>query len=134
LLASGDIQLIELINQGASPTEEYQVSPLSFSSEWLVDNGLSQVFLMRMVNDAMSPTLKPGNLVLADASQKRIAGDGLYIIDMDGTLDIKRVQAMPGGILELSSDNPAYKSFTISPAQQQSLKVLGKAVWSGGSI
>ena len=79
--------------------------------------------LVKVVDDAMRPTVGAGDLVLADPSTPRTRGDGLYLLATPHALTVRRLathtnrpQAIP--------DNPAYPSHTLDPEQVVGAVVL----------
>jgi phage repressor protein C with HTH and peptisase S24 domain len=79
----------------------------------------------------MEPTLRSGDHALVDRTEVRPRQkDGLYVIRADGGLQVKRVSAHPvSGLLTISSDNPAYRSYAdIRPGD---VAVIGRVIWIG---
>ena len=84
----------------------------------------------------MEPTLRAGDVILVDGRANQPDREGVYILRMNGMLLVKRIQAMPGGVLKIMSDNPAYQPFMIDTSSVEqpgdgSLAILGRVVWSG---
>ena len=60
-------------------------------------------------------------------------GDGIYVIRLEGNVLVKRLQVMPCGILEISSDNSQfYKAFTLDMKGNADFKILGKVIFVHG--
>ena len=89
--------------------------------------------LIRVSGDSMEPTLRSGDVILIDHSATRPDREGIYILRMDGMLLVKRVQAMPGGILNISSDNAAFAPWQLTRADLEGSDVciVGRVVWAG---
>ena len=133
--AAGDGALaleLEHDESGARPSSETR---LAFLKAWLRGHkGLhpSKLFLLTVAGDSMEPTLSQGDVVLVDRSTKRVTNDGLYIVRLDDSLLVKRVQAMPGGILQVTSDNQAYAPFTLRLEDEgRDVAIIGRVVWVG---
>ncbi|AWX99497.1 hypothetical protein A8139_05460 [Marinomonas primoryensis] len=56
---------------------------------------------------------------------------GVYIINYDGELFIKRVQKQLDGLVAITSDNRNYQPMTIPLEGLAKLKIIGRVVWSG---
>jgi phage repressor protein C with HTH and peptisase S24 domain len=79
----------------------------------------------------MEPTLRSGDHALVDRTEIRPRQkDGLYVIRVDGGLQVKRVSAHPvSGLLTISSDNAAYRSYAdIKPTD---VAIVGRVIWIG---
>jgi phage repressor protein C with HTH and peptisase S24 domain len=80
--------------------------------------------------DSMAPTIEPHAMLLIDAAQNRIGGDGIYCLRIAGDLFIKRVQKNPGGTLTLLSDNPHYPPQPLDAPAVEQTQVLGRVVYA----
>lgn len=89
--------------------------------------------LIRVSGDSMEPTLRAGDVILVDTRARHPDREGIYILRMDGMLLVKRIQAMPGSQLQVSSDNAAFAPWTIKLAElaEADLAIIGRVVWSG---
>lgn len=130
---SGALALdLEQDGGGVRPSAETR---LAFLKAWLRGHkGLhpNKLFLLTVAGDSMEPTLSQGDVVLVDRSAKRVTTDGIYIVRIDNSLLVKRVQALPGGILEITSDNPAYKPFKLRLEDEgRDVAIIGRVMWVG---
>lgn len=73
--------------------------------------------------DSMMPTVADGDAVIIDTSDNRVTRDGLYAVQMDGCLFVKRLQITPRGI-RVISDNHLYPAIDVG--EQDSFFVIGK--------
>jgi SOS-response transcriptional repressor LexA len=56
--------------------------------------------------DSMTPTLWPGERVMVDTTDTAIGQGGVFVLrDPDGEVLVKRLRKLPGGLIELVSDN-----------------------------
>jgi phage repressor protein C with HTH and peptisase S24 domain len=107
---------------------------LVFREQWLrqVTNApLDELAVIEVDGDSMEPTLRSGDHALIDRTERRPRQkDGLYVLLVDGGLQVKRVSAHPvSGLLTVSSDNASYRSYTdISPSD---VDVVGRVIWIG---
>ena len=127
------------INDLASPASE--APPLQtadeipqFSTVWLereLKADPAHLCLIPIDEDSMMPTLRPGDTILLDRRIAKPDREGIYVLRMNGVSLVKRMQTMPGGALKISSDNPAYETFTINQSDitDNNIAVLGRVVW-----
>ncbi len=110
---------------------------LTFNHFWLVQAGLNpeNLRLLRAHGDAMAPTIKDGDLLMLDISQKKFNGDAIYVVRLDPqNLVAKRLQQSVDKGLYLVSDNPAYREQHIPDNERDGLDIIGKVVWSAGML
>ena len=107
---------------------------LQFSTAWIkreLNSAPSDLFLILVDDESMVPTLRPGDTILLDRRAIWPDREGVYILRMNGVSLVKRLQILPGGIIKVVSDNPAYETFTIrlSDINEQDFAILGRVVW-----
>ena len=86
--------------------------------------------LMDIRGDSMEPTLKDGDTVLIDQSEKEILDGRIYVVTLGDELRVKRVQKGWDGIV-LTSDNPRYSDIHIAARDLEAFKVHGRVRWVG---
>jgi phage repressor protein C with HTH and peptisase S24 domain len=125
-LAAGD---------GCQWIEHSDADPLLFRRRWLAANGLKVANLRGLYvrGSSMEPGLYDGDAVVIDISQTEIRDDAVYAVSYAGDLFIKRLFRLPGGGIELRSDNPRHPSREIHGADLEQLTILGRMVWRGGA-
>jgi phage repressor protein C with HTH and peptisase S24 domain len=84
--------------------------------------------------DSMLPTIKDGDTLLVDTSDRAVGTFGVYVLEIDGQRLVKRVQRKHDGSLVLISDNPVYQPDVIGKAEAGSMTIIGRVVWLGGAI
>jgi transcriptional regulator with XRE-family HTH domain len=82
--------------------------------------------ILYVEGESMKPTLSPGDLVLANLKDT-IVRDGIYLVQLEDALIIKRLQRLSRDLIKVSSDNPAYESWTVNP-KEQGLLVMGRVI------
>lgn len=88
------------------------------------DFDYTRVEPMRVENDEMSPTLQPNDWLLWDMEVRRYTGDGIYLINYDGPMLVRRLQKLfVGGDYLVLCDNPQCRNETI---QAHNLKIVAK--------
>lgn len=120
---------------GAMVEAEEVVDFLHFKQEWIRAELHAQpadLSLIYVDGESMEPMLRPGDVILINRSDQAVTREGIYVLRMDGALLVKRLQRKPGGVIKVSSDNPAYDPFEVKPDQAMSdFAVIGRVVWSG---
>jgi len=121
---SGDLVLSEEMN-----------SLVSFDASFLRNElhvDPKQTFLMLVRGDSMTPTLN-NNAVMMVSREIDGFSDGIYVIRMDGSLIVKRLQVIPNGVIKVISDNKDYVTYEINKKDFESggYELIGRVVWSG---
>jgi len=81
-------------------------------------------------SDGMAPTLVAGDQVLIDTADKRAPRDGIYLIESDGALLVKRLSVNPvTRRITVLSDNAAYPSFP--DCDPDGVHIIGRIFWVG---
>lgn len=115
-----------------------EIARIALSRSWLESQGLKPIDLVyiRMPDDSMSPTIRPGALLVIDSSTDRLRGDGIYGLYINGHLAAKRLQLDFGGAgVWVRSDNPAYKDQNVPiDALDGRTALLGKIIWCAGPV
>lgn len=110
---------------------------LSLSSDWLVREGINSKDLIGIYarGDSMEPTIASGDSLLIDRTDNVIGSDGgIYVINYEGELFVKRVQKLLDGRIAVTSDNKHHMSIEISKHDLDRLTIIGRVVWFGRKI
>lgn len=114
--------------------EDETPARLLFRTHWLRSvtlAALKDLGVIEVDGDSMEPTLRSGDHVLIDMTQRQPRRkDGVYVLRSAGGLQVKRITAHPNnGRLAIRSDNPAYEAYTdIKP---HDVDILGRVIWVG---
>lgn len=124
---------------GALVEHERPDDALMFKEAWVrAELGArpGDLYLIRVAGDSMEPTLRSGDAILVDRRATRPDREGVYILRMNDMLLVKRLQALPGGVVRVSSDNPAFAPFDIKADDigGPDPAIIGRAVWTGRRI
>lgn len=114
----------------AEPIEQH----LTLSKEWLKREGINNKDLIGIYakGDSMEPTIASGDSLLIDREDNLIGSDGgIYVINYEGELFVKRVQKLLDGRIAVTSDNKNHMSIEISKHDLERLKIIGRVVWFG---
>lgn len=114
---------------GALVYDENTVKHLQISSAIINISTGDNVCLINATGNSMQPVIDDRDLLLVDLSQKLITDEGIYVIRLDTTLVVKRVQKILNGII-LISDNPQYPPREISADNfnENDAAVIGKVI------
>ena len=106
------------------------VDELPFERSWLARKGNpARMVAMDVVGDSMSPEIEPGDTILIDQSQNRVSDNRVYVIGLGETIQVKRVQVRPGLVI-LFSTNQRYSPVTLQGDEMETLRVIGRVLWS----
>ena len=84
---------------------------------------------IRAAGNSMEPEICAGDTLLVNLADKNLTSDGIYVINYDGGLVVKRVEVrFDTETILLKSDNKEYSPQEITPARAKELNVVGKVV------
>ncbi|MDH4101079.1 MAG: S24 family peptidase [Nitrospirota bacterium] len=110
---------------------------LLFRSEWLKKELAPDINGLAMATahgNAMAPAIDDGDAILVDTHQKTIEKEGIYLLQVNGTIIARRIQVMMDGTLRATCDNPLYTTQIIDQAEMTAMQIVGKVVWVGKKI
>lgn len=84
----------------------------------------------------MIPTLDHGDMLLVDIRHRNsMTIDGIYVLQFDGTLLVKRLQRLLSNMIEITSDNPVYKPMSVRLDDLPTdFTIVGRVVWMGRRV
>lgn len=119
---------------GINPGEEESpVGTVSIPAGFLHKGSANHLCAIQSKGDSMEPTIRNGSLLVVDRSDQEIR-EGIYVISRGEVLLVKRVQLLGNGMVRLKSDNPQYEPEEISKSEAQSVRLVGRVIWSGHGI
>ena len=122
---------------GAIVSEGFAKPYFGFEERWLkalTATPASNLSIVRVEGDSMSPTLNGGDDILVDLGDcsERLR-DGIYVLRVDDTLIVKRLALSPmGRRVTVQSDNPAYPDWADRGLDE--INCIGRVIWSGRKI
>lgn len=121
---------------GVIVNQEQVVDALHFRRDWIraeLHVSPEDLCLVYVQGDSMQPTLDPGDMILINHHDQRAERDGIYVLRLEGALLVKRLQRLPGGVLQVVSDNPAYQPYQLKLNELEGFDVaiVGRVVWVG---
>ncbi|MBW8003054.1 MAG: helix-turn-helix transcriptional regulator [Planctomycetes bacterium] len=108
-------------------------APVAFRGDWIeatLKSNRDELALLRIPDDSMEPIVSLSSVVVVDTSEAGAPRDGIYALRVGDNLIARRLQTLPSGEIEVSADNPVFKSFRFLRGDQ-GVKVLGRIVWVG---
>jgi phage repressor protein C with HTH and peptisase S24 domain len=93
-----------------------------------------QLALETVRDESMAPTIKSGDMLLIDTTDRKFRRCGIYLLEVSGERLVKRVQRKHDGSLVLISDNPAYQPDIVDKAFAAELTAIGRVVWAGSAV
>lgn len=90
-----------------------------------MDADPSNLFALTITGDSMSPTLYEDDIIIVDKSLTYPKAGSIYLVRISELINCKRIQKLPGGVLQVTTDNEAYRSFDIPP-DSDDFEILGQ--------
>lgn len=84
---------------------------------------------MQMVGDEMSPAIHDGDMMFVDRRYDKLGGNGIYAVEINGRVLVRRIENRMGTGIVFKCDNPAYQDYPVKDAdavKRMGLRVLGK--------
>ena len=117
---------------------EQIVDHLAFKASWVskeLGADPKNLLLIHSIGDSMEPTLRSGDLLLVDRNKARMKGDGIYLINFDDGLMVKRLEWMMDGTVVIRGDNTSVsREQKLTAIEMEKLHLLGRVVWVGGKV
>jgi hypothetical protein len=81
-----------------------------------------------MAEHALEPTINPGDTVIISLTQRQFAQGGIFVVNLDGTLLLCRLNKLPGRF-RLAFDNPHVKDF-----ESEAVDIRGRVLWISQAV
>ena len=115
---------------GSFDVQENVIDEIPFPVDWVRKKGSpGNMVVMEVIGDSMYPELEEGDNILVDQSQKRVSNNYVYVVGLEDTLQVKRVQSQPGLVILLSA-NRRYAPVSLQGDEIDTLRVVGRVLWS----
>lgn len=113
--------------------DEVVVGRLTVSPQWatrtIKPTALENLRFIHGYGDSMEPTFIDGDILLVDIGVVEPKIDGVYVLEANDRIYIKRVRQRLNGEFEISSDNPTVKTIDVLDGSQQ-VAIRGRVVWA----
>lgn len=109
--------------------DENSVKHLQISSAIINISTGDNVCLINATGNSMQPVIDDRDLLLVDLSNKDFIDEGIYVVRLENTLLVKRLQKIPNGIM-LISDNPQYEKIILNSDNfnENDAAIIGKVI------
>lgn len=108
------------------------VKLLVVAKEWILQRvGHANFRNLRIITargDSMEPGIRSGDILIIDASKNTVEEDGVYAVQSEGNVFVKRIQMHLDGRLFFLSDNKKYEPMEIPKERIDSVTILGKCI------
>lgn len=112
--------------------DEVVIGRLTVSPDWarrvVKPTKLEHLRFIHGYGDSMEPTFADGDVLLVDLGVRDPKIDGVYVLEANDRIYIKRVRERMDGSMEISSDNPTVKTVDVLDGSTQ-VTVHGRVVW-----
>ena len=136
----GELPVLEgftaLENVTEQGTDQDNMRRIAFSQEWLEHNAPSQGPMLATIqapDDSMSALIPAGAELVIDRTTGEVNRDGIYALRVDGALLVRRLQRIPGGFIEASSETGTYQPFRFQ-MNDPAVSVIGRVIWVGRDL
>lgn len=118
--------------------DEHVVDTLAFKRAWVrkeLGASPADLVLIYVQGESMEPTLREGDVILLNrAAISSPPREGIYALRIGNNLLVKRLQALPSGVIQATSDNRAYGPLDLSSEYSENWEIIGRVVWVGRRI
>ena len=115
---------------GSFELSDAVIDELPFDRAWLGKKGNpGRMAVMEVMGDSMSPELEPGDNILIDQGQNQVTDNNLYVVGLADSIQVKRIQVRPG-LVVLFSTNQRYSPVSLQGDEIDTLRVIGRVLWS----
>lgn len=112
--------------------DEVVIGRLTVSPEWvsrtLKPSSPQALRFIHGYGDSMDPTFADGDVLLVDSGVTDPKIDGVYVLEANDRIYIKRVRQRMDGSFEISSDNPNVKTVDVLDGSKP-VSVRGRVIW-----
>lgn len=105
----------------------------AFPAKWLRKMGKPEDMLLMEVNGhSMEPEIKHGDLVMLDRGKTRPVTGRFFVVRLEGSLYVKRVEVLPRRLRLVSLDS-SYTPIEVDMAQDYTdlVQIVGQVLWLG---
>jgi phage repressor protein C with HTH and peptisase S24 domain len=122
--------LPRLKNQSNAFEESPEKNKYAFRRDWLEQKGdPSQMVLMEVPGDSMSPEIKDGDTVLLDQRQRELFIGKIYAVRIDQEVMVRYLDRAPGKIILHGSNQWHDIEIGTHEDTSEMVNVLGRVVW-----
>lgn len=114
----------------------YGGGPKYFPKAQLESQGLDleSLYWLAAPDDSMSPSVREGDVLIVDVSDREVKDGKVYVIRYGESLIIKRLFKRINGLLLRSDNTAAVPDETLPPNKQDAIEVVGRVVLRIGEL
>lgn len=107
-----------------------------FKRTWLHKNGwkAASLTVINVDGDSMEPQIQDGGVVLVNTDERQVRDGRIYAYVDSDHIRIKQFFLRTAGGAILHSINQQYGDENISPEQINNLNIIGRAIWTAGTL
>ena len=121
---------IEIFNK--NPNEP--IKSIKFDLNWLKsklpNQQLKNLNILTFNDDSMRPTFEKGDLVIVDININSFKSDGIYLIESNAGIFVRRIHKNIDGNMLIKTDNTAYNPEALYEKETTELRIIGKVILS----
>ena len=121
---------IEIFNK--NPNEP--IKSIKFDLNWLKsklpNQQLKSLNIISFKDGSMRPTFEKGDLVIVDISITSFKNNGIYLIESNSGIFIRRIHKNIDGNMLIKPDNTAYNTVALYEKETSELRIIGKIILS----
>jgi phage repressor protein C with HTH and peptisase S24 domain len=118
---------------GSEQHDDVVVGRLTLSPEWILKTlkptALENLRFIHGYGDSMEGTFNDGDILLVDGGIVDANIDGVYVLEANNRIFVKRVTERFDGRHEISSDNPKVKTVQLLDGSEP-VHILGRVIWA----
>lgn len=124
---------VSVVADSMNTVEMQKISDGILTRKWLIDNGLTseKVFEYQFLDSNMQPNLMPNDRLIIDAAQNELSDENVFLLCLNGRLQVKRFFRLLGDEFKLSSDNSdksLFPDLIIHIAKMNEIGVIGRII------
>lgn len=124
--------------QGIESPSDGEVSQIGFRGDWMRSKGWrpDDIRAANAMGRSMEPRIHDGDLLLIHLAERTVRDGKVYAIRQSGGDRVKRLFMRYDGALRIVSDNtsPEFPEDVIPEAHLEQVEILGRVVWTAGSV
>ena len=115
-----------VVLQGVMRSLRISLSLTADSAKRTFGTEANKLSLFTQESDDMAPTIRSGSLVVINHTINKVIGSGVYLVQVGETKELRRIQPLVDGTLDIRIDNP--KRFANEIATDDKIVILGKVL------
>ncbi|MBL26425.1 MAG: hypothetical protein CMM50_02575 [Rhodospirillaceae bacterium] len=107
------------------------VDYMTFKRDWVreyLGAEPEQILLVMAAGDDLPQGIAHGDLLLVNRGDQQVRENGIFAIDIEGEIALRRIQRKLDGTLIVTAGHPAYEREEVSPCGIESIGVVGRVI------